>query len=98
MIYMVAAQTFRDVNNEVVHIFDFSFSFAAPEVSDGVVGIGAFVGLPIEVNEAVVVVWVNDGEQAFSEGDCSEWAAEKNPAKEEQDRWDALFEEDSEVK
>ena len=89
----------------MVHIFDFIFSSvreahhaAFGEVSDGVVGMGAFVGVPVEVNEAVVVVRVNDGEQAFSEGNCSEWAAEKNPAKEEQDRREALFEEDSEVK
>jgi hypothetical protein len=81
-----------------MHIFDFSFSFAATEVSDGVVSIGAFSGVPIEVDEAVVVIRVNNGEQAFSEGDCSEWAAIEDAAKQEQDRWDALFEEDSEVK
>jgi hypothetical protein len=98
MIDVVAEKAGGNVDNDVMHIFDFNFIFGDFDGADGVVGTGTFLDVPIEVCEALVVVWVNDGEQAFSEGDFSEWEAVKDASKNEQNRREPLFEEDCEVK
>jgi len=90
---VVAEQSFRNVNNEIVHIGIFAvLLFVHRYVTDGVKGGWAFAGIPFVSFQASVILGVNNGELLHRYRNFSESIAETKATKQKNEENNPPFE------